>query len=141
MHPALEAIREAIRGTDFQGDLYVVGGAVRDELLEVPPKNDYDLVTRQSALALAQLLWEKQVSDIAPVTYPRFGTAMVRVHDVAIELVTARRESYSEESRKPQVEPATYIEDAQRRDFTANTLMGSRFLGAIRPSRKWTGGY
>lgn len=123
MHPALEAIGTAIRGTRFQGDLFLVGGAVRDELLGLPQKNDFDLVTRQSAPELAELLWEKRVSDIAPVTYPRFGTAMVRVHGIAIELVTARRESYSEESRKPVVEPATYLEDAQRRDFTANTLM------------------
>lgn len=123
MHPALEGIRTAIRGTAFQGDLFLVGGAVRDELLGLPQKNDFDLVTRQSAPELAELLWSLRVSDIAPVTYPRFGTAMVRVQGVAIELVTARKESYSEESRKPTVEPATYLEDAQRRDFTANTLM------------------
>ncbi|MBC8066147.1 MAG: HD domain-containing protein [Chlorobia bacterium] len=123
MHPALEAIRAAICGTTFQGDLFLVGGAVRDELLGLPVKNDFDLVTRQSAPNLAELLWEKKVSDIAPVTYPRFGTAMVRVQGIAIELVTARKESYSEESRKPDVEPATYLEDAQRRDFTVNTLM------------------
>lgn len=122
MHPALLAIKEAIQGTPFQGDLYLVGGAVRDELLGLPPKNDFDLVTRQSAPELAELLWEKGASDIAPVTYPRFGTAMVRVRDIAIELVTARRESYREESRKPNVEPASYLEDAQRRDFTVNTL-------------------
>src|SRR5690242_5508821 len=106
MHPALEAIRKAIRGTSFQGDLFLVGGAVRDELLGLPPKNDFDLVTLQDAPALAELLWQKQISDIAPVTYPRFGTAMVRVKGIAIELVTARKESYSEESRKPSVQAA-----------------------------------
>ncbi len=132
MHAALEAIRDAVRGTAFQGDLFLVGGAVRDELLGLPPKNDFDLVTRQSAPELAELLWEKRVSDIAPVTYPRFGTAMVRVQGVAIELVTARKESYSEESRKPDVEPATYLEDAQRRDFTVNTLMRDLDSGALR---------
>lgn len=132
MHPALEAIRNAVRGTVFQGDLFLVGGAVRDEALGLPPKTDFDLVTRKSAPELAELLWEKRASDIVPVTYPRFGTAMVRVQGVAIELVTARRESYSEESRKPLVEPATYLEDAQRRDFTVNTLMRDVESGELR---------
>ncbi len=128
MHPALVAIRSVVKNTPFEGDLFLVGGAVRDELLGLPPKNDLDIVTRQSAPELAHFLWEQGVSEIAPVTYPRFGTAMVRVENVAIELVTARKESYSEESRKPTVEPATYLEDAQRRDFTANTLL--RDLGS-----------
>jgi len=128
----LAPIREATRGTPYEGDLFLVGGAVRDALLGLPPKADYDLVTRGSAPELARFLWSQGVSSIAPVTYERFGTAMVRVDDVDIELVTARRESYDAESRKPTVEPASYEEDALRRDFTVNTLMQGLHDGELR---------
>ena len=118
----MTAIRDAIQRTPFQGDVFLVGGAVRDELLGIPQGNDFDLVTRQSSAELANLLWTKGASSLPPVTYPQFGTAMVQVQGISIELVTARKESYRGESRKPDVEPATYLEDALRRDFTVNSL-------------------
>jgi poly(A) polymerase len=130
--PALQRIQTATLGTPFEGDLWLVGGAVRDELLGHPQKADYDLVTRGSSADLARLLHERGISSIAPVTYERFGTAMVRVDGIDIELVTARRESYDENSRKPTVEPATYEEDAARRDFTVNTLMRSLHTWELR---------
>jgi poly(A) polymerase len=123
VHPALAAIAEATRGTSFEGGLWLVGGAVRDELLGREHSNDFDIVLEGSSGELARLLFEKGASSIAPVTYERFGTAMVQVEGASIEIVTARRESYDESSRKPDVEPATLEEDARRRDFTVNTLM------------------
>ena len=83
------------------------------------------------AEVLARHLYDRKVSTIPPVVYPRFGTAMVRVAGSNVEFVTARRESYSEESRKPDVEPATLIEDARRRDFTINTLLKNVHSGEI----------
>jgi poly(A) polymerase len=131
MHPALTAIAEAVKGTPFEGDLWLVGGAVRDELLGIPHDNDFDLVTRGSAPDLAHLLRKKGLSTIPPVTYERFGTAMVRVHGTNIEMVTARKESYHEGSRKPEVQRASYEEDALRRDFTTNTLMRDLASGRL----------
>lgn len=128
---ALAQIRDATRGTLFEGDLFLVGGAVRDELFGLPLANDFDLVTRGSSAALARLLYQKSLSSIPPVTYERFGTAMVRVAGSDIEIVTARRESYDEHSRKPNVEPSTYEEDAARRDFTLNTLMRGIHSGIL----------
>ncbi|CAN5589326.1 CCA tRNA nucleotidyltransferase [soil metagenome] len=116
-------IARATQGTEWDGDLYLVGGAVRDELLGKPVEADYDLVTTGDAPRLARYLWKERASEIPPVTYERFGTAMVRVAGEQVELVTARRESYDADSRKPRVERATLREDAERRDFTANTLM------------------
>lgn len=124
----------------FENQLWLVGGAVRDELLDSPSPSDacsdregaggwgegpsdFDIVLEGDALALADLLWKKGVSSIAPVVYPRFGTAMVHAAGSNVELITARRESYEATSRKPNVEPATLLEDARRRDFTVNTLM------------------
>ncbi|HVL39597.1 MAG TPA: HD domain-containing protein, partial [Fimbriimonadaceae bacterium] len=123
LHPALLQIRDATRGTGYEGNLWLVGGAVRDRLLGMGESSDFDLVLESSALDLARFLRSRRVSSIEPVLYPRFGTAMVLVAGVNIELVTARRESYAEESRKPQVQPATLEEDALRRDFTVNTLL------------------
>ncbi len=125
MHPALNKIQVAIKGTAFDGDLFLVGGAVRDELLGRQGSDDFDLVTRQSAPELAKFLFEQEVSSIYPVIFERFGTAMVEVDGVKIELVTARKESYAKNSRKPIVQAGTYRDDALRRDFTVNTLMRS----------------
>lgn len=125
MHPALETIRSCVVGTPFEGDLYLVGGAVRDSLLGHTESDDLDLVTTQPASALVQLLWERGVCDFHPVVYERFGTAMISVGGHKVEVVQTRRESYSARSRKPSVQPGTLREDAERRDFTINTLMRS----------------
>ena len=125
MHPVLTRIHRAIEGTSFDGDVFLVGGAVRDDLLGLAGSNDFDLVTRQSAPDLAKFLFEKEVSSIYPVIFERFGTAMIEVDGVKIELVTARKESYAKNSRKPVVQAGTYKDDALRRDFTVNSLMRS----------------
>jgi len=105
---------------------------VRDDLLGRPLPPDVDIVTEEDALALAHWLHAQGVADHLPVTYPRFGTAMVHIGGVQFELVTARRESYTAESRKPvQVQPATLREDAFRRDFTVNTLMRNLHTGEL----------
>ncbi len=129
--PTLDKINLATLGTPFEGDLWMVGGCVRDELLGLAHSNDFDLVTRGSSAELAHLLFDRGVSSIPPVTYERFGTAMVRVDDINIEIVTARKESYDGESRKPTVQAATYLEDAERRDFTINTLMRNVHTGDL----------
>lgn len=123
MHPALSAIASATLGTQYEGQLWLVGGAVRDELLGRPVSSDFDIVLEDSAQELAAFLYKKGLSKLEPVTYARFGTAMVRVEGINVELATARKESYAEDSRKPVVEPATLLEDARRRDFTVNALM------------------
>ena len=121
MTAALEIIETAVRGTPYEADLYLVGGAVRDELLGLPPQADVDLVTTAPVEPLLDLL--RPASSIPPVLYERFGTAMLRIADMPVELVRARRESYDGGSRKPHVEPATLLDDALRRDFTANALL------------------
>ncbi len=131
MHSALDAIRQATQGTPFEGEVWLVGGAVRDELLGRPEPNDFDLVTERDAGQLAQLLFDRGAARAAPITYPRFGTALVQVEGVDIELATARKESYAPESRKPNVAPATLHDDAQRRDFTVNALMRNLHTGEL----------
>jgi|GEM_PF-183095 len=124
-HPAIAKIRELTLNTPYQNNLHIVGGAVRDALLNRPPKNDLDLVTELDAQQLAKSL------DKKAQIYPRFGTAMVRIARTNIELVTSRKESYDATSRKPNTEPASLLEDAGRRDFTVNTLLLNIHTGEL----------
>lgn len=128
----LDRIRDATRGTEYENQLWMVGGCVRDELMGRPQGNDIDIVLEGNAIDLAELLWQRKASTIAPVVYPRFGTAMVQIEGTAIELVTARHESYDVDSRKPDVTPATLEDDARRRDFTINTLLKNVHTGELR---------
>lgn len=100
---------------------YVVGGYVRDRLLGRATK-DIDIVCVGSGIKLA----EKVASKLSPTPkvafYSRFGTAMLRHDGMEIEFVGARRESYRDDSRKPDVEEGTLEDDQNRRDFTINAL-------------------
>ena len=128
---ALEKIALCTKNSPYENQIFLVGGAVRDYLLGKAHAQDFDLVLELDAIELAQFLYKKRVSEIAPVVYPRFGTALIRVMGSDIELVTARKESYRSKSRKPKVEKATLLEDAQRRDFTINTLLLNLHTGKI----------
>ncbi len=128
----LQRLRDSLKGTPYEGKVYLVGGYVRDKLLGRPLPSDIDLVLEDDALQLAQFLFEQGIAEHHPVTYPRFGTAMVHVEGALVELATARAESYHDQSRKPeQVRPATLLEDALRRDFTVNTLLENLHTGEI----------
>jgi len=123
MSSALERIRSATAGTEFEGRIYLVGGIVRDQVMGAPGNEDVDLVLEGDALRLARWLHSRGVSDHPPVVYRRFRTAMLTVAGRQVELVTARSESYDRYSRKPLVQPASLAEDVLRRDFTINTLL------------------
>ena len=129
----LGTLRDATHYTPYQGKLNLVGGFVRDKVMgRVSATDDIDIVLEGDALALAQFLFERGVTQYHPVVYPRFGTAMIVVGSRDIELVTARIESYASDSRKPdQVRPGTLADDARRRDFTINTLLENLHTGEI----------
>ncbi|MBQ6741567.1 MAG: HD domain-containing protein [Bacteroidales bacterium] len=109
-------------------DAYAVGGVVRDYFLQ-RPCTDIDVVCVgrdqggevhigiELAKAAAEVLGGSKVS-----IFKNFGTASFRYHNMEIEFVGARRESYSHDSRKPIVENGTLQDDQNRRDFTVNAL-------------------
>ncbi len=125
----IETIRATTAGSPYEGRLFLVGGLLRDRALGLPPEEDVDIVCLDSALSVAELVYARGAADHQPVVYPRFGTAMVGVRGVNVEFATARRESYSPDSRKPSVQPATLQEDVIRRDFTVNTLLENLHTG------------
>jgi poly(A) polymerase len=101
---------------------WVVGGYVRDKLLDRPHPNPDVVVERGDALKVAQRFAELAGAE-PPVMFERFGTAQVTLPGHLVEFVSARAESYPPDSRKPDVRPATLDEDLRRRDFTINTLL------------------
>lgn len=119
----LDPIRELTAGTEYEGRLYVVGGVLRDRLLGRPFNPDIDIVVDGDACAMAAMIYRAGLSEHAPVTYPRFGTARVQVSGVPVELASARSESYDPSSRKPSVRRGSLADDVYRRDFTINTLI------------------
>jgi putative nucleotidyltransferase with HDIG domain len=100
---------------------YLVGGYVRDRLLGRPTK-DVDIVCLGDGIQLAETMAAKLYPRPKIAVYSRFGTAMLRYEDVEVEFVGARKESYSSDSRKPEVAAGTLEDDQNRRDFTINAL-------------------
>ncbi len=105
----------------LDGDVSVVGGAVRDALLGRPAGSELDLVVEGDAPALARRLGRELGGRV--IVHPRFGTAAVELpHGAHLDLVTARRESYSRPGALPDVTPGTLADDLARRDFTINAV-------------------
>lgn len=100
-------------------DCYVVGGYVRDLFLKRHSK-DIDFVTVGPCIELAERLGAETGRQVN--VYRSYGTAQVRWHNLELEFVGARKESYSRESRNPVVADGTLDEDIARRDFTINAM-------------------
>lgn len=117
-HPVFKVASEIITSEDLEA--YVIGGYVRDLLLERPSK-DIDIVVIGNGMDLAKKCAEKlRVKKVS--LFERFGTAQFVYKDLEVEFVGARKESYRSDSRKPTVEDGSLQDDQNRRDFTINAL-------------------
>jgi poly(A) polymerase len=131
----LRFLSQLIQNGPFHGQVYVAGGFVRDLVLNRPCK-DIDLVIPQANGGVRFAEWVCKELGIHtpanPVIFPRFGTAKfnlrgqtfegIDLSEIDIECVMTRTETYTDGSRKPDVEFGTLKEDAERRDFTINSL-------------------
>lgn len=117
-NPIFEVISQEAEALGVKA--YVIGGYVRDCILGRGSK-DIDVVVEGSGTELAKRVGARIHSNVS--VYARFGTAMVHnSKGEEIEFVGARKESYSADSRKPEVEQGTLRDDQLRRDFTINAL-------------------
>ncbi|WP_343659387.1 HD domain-containing protein [Chryseobacterium sp.] len=102
--------------------VYIVGGYVRDLLMNRKASTDIDFVTEQSGIELAQNVAQDIDPKLKVSVFKTYGTAMIKYKDLELEFVGARKESYTENSRKPEVEGGSLEDDQKRRDFTINAM-------------------
>ena len=109
--------------------LYIVGGFVRDLILE-RPSLDFDLVVEGDAIALARAVESEFGGRVT--THKRFGTAKWFIREGgdsnheqlpdSLDFITARTEFYTHPTALPTVKRGSIKLDLHRRDFTINTL-------------------
>jgi tRNA nucleotidyltransferase (CCA-adding enzyme) len=119
-HPVFEFITKTSINRNVKA--YVIGGFVRDYILQRPLSQDIDIVVVGDGISFA-----KEVASLLPnktkiQVFKTYGTAMLQFNDMEIEFVGARKESYTQNSRNPIVTSGTLIDDQNRRDFTINAM-------------------
>ena len=114
-------------------ETYVVGGFVRD-LLMGNPINDIDIMTVGEGIPFAKRL-ANELGKNKVVPFEKFGTALIPGKNFQIEVATARKENYDDNSRKPsEVIYSDLDGDLLRRDFTINAMaldIGSSNFGDL----------
>lgn len=108
--------------TELEMETYVIGGYVRDYLLQRNYQKDIDFVVVGDGILLANKVAERISEKPQVSVFKNFGTAMFRMDALEIEFVGARKESYQWNSRKPTVKSGSLKDDQNRRDFTINAL-------------------
>ena len=118
--PIFEIISKSSEQLGF--DSYVIGGYVRDFILDHGSKKDIDIVAIGSGIELAKRVSKNLANNPKVQVFKTYGTAMIKYEGIDIEFVGARKESYSIDSRNPTIEGGSLEEDQNRRDFTINAL-------------------
>lgn len=119
-HNIFKIISQTAKDLDLEA--YVIGGYVRDFILNRGKHKDIDIVAVGSGIHLAKQVAKNLPGHPKVQVFKNYGTAMLKVEDLEVEFVGARKESYNQDSRNPLVENGTLEDDQNRRDFTINAL-------------------
>ncbi|WP_223548204.1 CCA tRNA nucleotidyltransferase [Aestuariivivens sp. NBU2969] len=119
-HPIFKIICEAAETLNVNS--YVIGGFVRDFILNRGDAKDIDVVAIGDGIQLAKQVAKSLPNNPKVKVFKTYGTAMLRYSDIEIEFVGARKESYTKDSRNPAIENGSLEDDQNRRDFTINAL-------------------
>lgn len=114
----LEDVATFYKNAGFQ--LYLVGGAVRDGILDIPTE-DFDFTTDATADESLMLFKNNgyQTTEIGKA----FGTIEALYENFSLHVTTFREDSYKDTSRKPEISSSNNLEnDLKRRDFTINAI-------------------
>ena len=103
----------------LSANVYLVGGAVRDWLMD-RPAGDLDFVVEGDALEFAQALQHQYGGTL--LVYAKFRTTTWTSRGLHTDIATARSESYLRPAILPTVTPANIDQDLRRRDFTINAM-------------------
>ncbi|MBA3010401.1 MAG: CBS domain-containing protein [Proteobacteria bacterium] len=107
-------------GKELGVSLYVVGGFVRDLLLDRGIE-DIDIVVEGDGIAFAKFYANQHGCRVN--THKKFGTAVIVFPDnFKVDVASARLEYYDTPAALPIVENSSIKKDLARRDFTINTL-------------------
>ena len=119
-HPIFNIVTQA--ADELGLETYVIGGFVRDLILNRNQPKDIDFVCVGSGIELAERVATLHPEKPKIQVFKNFGTAMIKLKNLELEFVGARKESYRVDSRKPIVENGNLQDDQNRRDFTINAL-------------------
>jgi tRNA nucleotidyltransferase (CCA-adding enzyme) len=123
-------------------ELRFAGGWVRDKLLGIPSHDIDTAINAMTGYAFSTKMQEylkdeenlkkhsleaKDIHNLHkilanPKKSKHLETATTKIFDFDVDFVNLRKETYSEDSRNPQMEFGTAEEDALRRDATINAL-------------------
>ena len=114
----LSTLSSLYHGNGFE--LYLVGGAVRDGILDIPT-NDFDFTTNATPEESIELL--KKNNYKTTEVGKAFGTIELYDQERVVHITTFRKDTYETDSRKPEIEKASdLVTDLSRRDFTINSI-------------------
>jgi len=129
-------LSELIKGTEWEGHVYTVGGCVRDELMGSEIK-DIDLCVSlpSGGVRFAEWLRDNGHTQKGVTIYPSYGTAMLHLKafpDVELEFVQTRKEKYVDHTcRNPETAFGSIEDDCMRRDLTINALYSNVSTGEV----------